>query len=297
MSTQTTWRTGHPSRPVLLGRTGEKRRALRHAQCAALRVLLPALVLMTLASCAPFPPPPPPRPTATTFNCATALQCRVVLPPCGPDLTPLQSPSGTWYGNMPFPHNTASLVGFQPLLPTWIPDGASWYKAVLVGPVSGSGQAALFHAGYGAWPPRENSALRGLDSASVLTIDEATGQLNPLSYLIGDNQVVQIQSQRAVTVAGQPMTVYHLVYPLSSILHDPFLAIEVLWRAGPLTLRVLGIPGLLGAPLDFFSSIPRQGAFDAIDPWTGVAGAAQTGDDDGVLLRLAASVAPYTGCG
>jgi hypothetical protein len=277
--------------------------AMKPSQGLRVYRLLPLVLslLLTLASCAPFPPPPP-RPTATTFNCATALQCRVVVPRCGPAVTPDQSDGqGIWYapeGNTPIvlPINAVSLVGFQLWLPTSIPDGASWYKAVLVqaGADREPNQPPLFHAAYGPWPPRIHY---GAPLNAVLSIDETTGHLGPLSYLIGDNQAVQIQSQRVETMAGQLMTVYHLVYPPSFILHDTFLAIEVLWHAGPLTLRVLGIPGPPEAGLEEFGPNPRQGDIGGVVAWTGVAGATQTGDDDGVLLRLAASVVPYTDCG
>lgn len=80
MSTLTIRCSGHFGRQALVGRAGEKRSALRRAQRAALRVLLPALVLMTLAACAPFSPPHPPQPTATSVDCATTFKCRVVVP-------------------------------------------------------------------------------------------------------------------------------------------------------------------------------------------------------------------------
>lgn len=194
------------------------------------------------------------------------------------------------------PKNAVSLVGFQLWLPTSIPDRTSWYKAVLVqaGADREPNQPPLFHAAYGPWPPRIHY---GAPLNAVLSIDETTGYLGPLSYLIGGNQVVQIQSQRVVTMARRPMTVYHLAYPPSSILHDTFLAIEVLWHTGPLTLRVLGVPRPPEAGLEEFGPNPRQGDIGGVEPWVGVAGADQTGDDDGVLLHMAASVAPYTSCG
>jgi hypothetical protein len=253
--------------------------------------LLVALLAAT-TGCAPFGPQAQATPTP---DCGLARRCEVLLPPCGPAVSPAPGDAGEWYYGRQMPRNAAALLGFQPLLPTHIAGTGSWDSALLIGPRFGPGRVPLLRQVYAPWPPHTGATDGGVPVVdtrpsrdATLVLDETTGAPGPLtSFNGGYQQPLHIAEQRAVLVGDASATLFHLAAPDTPA--ADYQAIELLWHAGPVTLR------LFSAFDDgYFLSISD----DSRSPTTDVVlGFDVTIDLDARLLQTAETVAPYTGCG
>ena len=227
----------------------------------------------------------------TRLTCIESFHCAAIVPPCGPDVTPDENDGGIMYHGLFMPRNVTLLTGIRPVLPTWLPQAASWYAAVLVGPdYRTPHQIPLLHGVYGHWPPQSGSR-GGRDPNGVIALDETTETLDLLSNLLGDNQRLHIVAQRATTVLGQPATLAHLA--LDTATGTRYQGTELLWHKWPLTMRLFGSDD---AGLVIYDPSEPGGIMDIVEPGLGLRGPYHAGDDDAVLLAIASSVTPYMGC-
>lgn len=243
--------------------------------------------------------------TATQLACERAYQCRVVVPSCGPALTTAEGQDGIWYSGFQAPGNVAALLGFRPLLPTWIPSAVDADRVVVTGSdvLAGQplpGRARLLHVGYVAWPEiRENPDLRR-DRESMLGLDETaetTGDLGRLTTIWTGSVPYELQvvAQRATAIGAAPATIYHLAPGGSPA--DFVFAVALVWRAGPVTLRLLVVRGTGHVPGEVVGVHAPGGVPAGVDGGISWHPPVEVADLEALLLRVAASAAPLADCG
>jgi len=180
---------------------------------------------------------------------------------------------------MGMPHDAAEQVGFQPHVATWLPDALTWYSAgsYLSSP---SQPHPWMSIGYAYWFPRPYNAYA---PHTVIAFDEVKQEIGFTANIYVPGQTLAVTSKAPVDINGQTGTLFELRGSgASSVSKDNAThVIGVEWRDGEIWVRATAV--ISGR----YALLPN-GEGDDVLAWDGMS--------TDVLLRVARSARPYTGC-
>lgn len=196
-----------------------------------------------------------------------AQDCRIVIPQCQPPAI-----AG-------MPHDALTHLGFLPYVAIWLPKAVTWYTAepYLSSP---SQPRPLMRIGYGYWFPRPYNAyaLHG-----VIAFDETKQELDFTTNIYVPGQTLAVTSKVPVDINGHTGTLFELQSSGATGANkdDETRVIGVEWQEGGIWVRATAVTSGRYAIL-------ANGEGDDVLAWDGMS--------TDVLLRVARSARPYTGC-
>lgn len=236
---------------------------VRYRLMIFLALLLCPLVLPGCATTVKGEPPPTPCPQSPPNG------CRVVIPPCQPPA----------YLGMGMPHDAAEQAGFQPHVATWLPNALTWYSVELY--LSSSSQPQPWMSiGYAYWFPRP---YNGYAPHTVIVFDEAKRELGFTTNIHVPGQTLAVISKTTVEINGQAGMLFELQSSDASGASEAgeTHVIGVEWQEGEIWVRATAVTS------GRYARLPN-GEGDDVLAWDGMS--------KDVLLRVASSARPYTGC-